>query len=78
MLSMDENATWFPIQTHSYILSFQFSRWYPLFVKQTIKSTIIRPLPTGFQEYLTSDGIFVPEGFEDRSAFLIFMFICNE
>ncbi|KXN88223.1 hypothetical protein AN958_07682 [Leucoagaricus sp. SymC.cos] len=62
---MEENSAWFPIQTRSYILSFQFSEWYPRFAKQTIKSTIIRPVPAGFQEYLTSDGIFVPEGSED-------------
>ncbi|KAF9454732.1 D123-domain-containing protein [Macrolepiota fuliginosa MF-IS2] len=63
---MDENLDWFPTQTRSYILSFQFSEWYPSFVKHTIKSTIIRPVPAGFQEYLTSDGIFVPEGSEDK------------
>ncbi|KAF5360359.1 hypothetical protein D9756_004749 [Leucocoprinus leucothites] len=63
---MEENSAWFPTQTRSYILSFQFSQWYPRFVKQTIKSTIIRPVPAGFQEYLTSDGIFVPEGAENH------------
>ncbi|KAJ3573214.1 hypothetical protein NP233_g2578 [Leucocoprinus birnbaumii] len=63
---MEENSAWFPTQTRSYILSFQFSQWYPRFVKHTIKSTIIRPVPAGFQEYLTSDGIFVPEGSEDH------------
>lgn len=69
---MEENPAWFPTQTRSYILSFQFSQWYPMFVKHTIKSTIIRPVPAGFQEYLTSDGIFVPEGAEDKSVSRIF------
>jgi hypothetical protein len=70
---MEENSAWFPTQTHSYILSFQFSAWYPRFVKHTIKSTIIRPVPAGFHEYLTSDGIFVPEGSEDQLALLILL-----
>lgn len=67
-ISLRDNPAWFPPQTRSYILSFQFSHWYPLFLKHTIKSTIIRPVPAGFQEYLTSDGIFVPEGAEDKSV----------
>lgn len=55
----------FPVQSKEYILSFQFSFWYPLFFNHTIKSTIIRPLPDEFVDYLNADGVFVPEGSED-------------
>jgi len=55
----------FPPQTSSYILSFQFSSWYPHFSDHSIKSTIIRPLAQEFRDYLDADGVFVPEGSED-------------
>lgn len=55
----------FPLQTPDYLLSFQFSSWYPTFSSISIKSTIIRPLDQAFKEYLDSDGIFVPEGSEN-------------
>jgi D123 len=55
----------FPEQTPEYLLSFQFSQWYPKFTRQTIKSSIIRPLDPDFCEYLRADGIFVPQGSED-------------
>lgn len=55
----------FPPIDPSYILSFQFSSWYPTFSDLTIKSKIIRPLSQTFRDYLDSDGVFVPEGSED-------------
>ncbi|KAF7299091.1 hypothetical protein MIND_00857400 [Mycena indigotica] len=55
----------FPPLTSADILAFQFSAWYPAFSSLTIKSTVIRPLPTGFHEYLHSDGVFVPVGADD-------------
>ncbi|KAG2153021.1 D123-domain-containing protein [Suillus bovinus] len=58
----------FPLQTPDYLLSFQFSSWYPTFSSISIKSTIIRPLDQTFKEYLDSDGIFVPEGSENVSV----------
>ncbi|KAF9554714.1 D123-domain-containing protein [Agrocybe pediades] len=58
----------FPPLTRSYILSFQFSSWYPTFSKQSIKSTVIRPLSSEFREYLDADRVFVPEGAEDIPA----------
>src|ERR1700733_9642895 len=61
-----------PEQTPEYLLSFQFSQWYPKFTRQTIKSSIIRPLDPDFCEYLRADGIFVPQGSEDM--FVTFSF----
>ncbi|KAG1838024.1 D123-domain-containing protein [Suillus subalutaceus] len=58
----------FPVQTPDYLLSCQFSSWYPTFSSISIKSTIIRPLDQPFREYLDSDGIFVPEGSENPPA----------
>ncbi|KIK07959.1 hypothetical protein K443DRAFT_85979 [Laccaria amethystina LaAM-08-1] len=58
----------FPNQTPSYILAFQFSSWYPRFSKQSIKSTIVRPLSQDFIDYLNSESVFVPEGSEDLPA----------
>ncbi|THV05275.1 D123-domain-containing protein [Dendrothele bispora CBS 962.96] len=55
----------FPLQSTSYILSFQFSSWYPKFRHVSIKSTIIRPLAQEFHDYMNADGVFVPEGSED-------------
>jgi len=60
--------TLFPAITPTYLLSFQFSSWYPTFSHLSIKSTIIRPLAQDFREYLDSDGVFVPEGSEDLPA----------
>jgi hypothetical protein len=52
-------------------LAFQFSSWYPKFSHISLKSTIIRPLPSDFREYLESDGVFVPgedDDLEDSEA----------
>ncbi len=65
----------FPLATKDYVLSFQFSSWYPLFTKHTIKSNIIHPLSSDFWEYLDSDGVFVPEGSENA---FVFDFILHE
>jgi len=56
----------FPLQTRDYILSFQFSKWYPIFSDVSIKSTIIRPLSKEFKDYLGADGVFVPVGSENQ------------
>jgi len=61
----------FPLATKYYVLAFQFSSWYPLFTKHTIKSTIIRPLSSDFWEYLDADGVFVPVGSENTFVFYI-------
>ncbi|KAL0960700.1 hypothetical protein HGRIS_005725 [Hohenbuehelia grisea] len=61
----------FPPQTRAYILAFQFSSWYsnPSLAALSIKSTVVRPLPSGVREYLNSDaGLFVPEGADDAPA----------
>lgn len=55
----------FPPLTRAHVLLFQFSSWYPVFRAHSIKSTVIRPLPPDFVNYLHSDGILVPEGSED-------------
>ncbi|KII92158.1 hypothetical protein PLICRDRAFT_104097 [Plicaturopsis crispa FD-325 SS-3] len=55
----------FPPVTPEYLLSFQFSAWYPIFSALSIKSTIIRPLSQDFCEYLDADGVLVPEGSEN-------------
>ena len=55
----------FPPIDHSYILSFQFSSWYPVFSDLSIKSKYIRPLSQSFRDYLDSDGVFMPGGSED-------------
>ncbi|KAJ6508862.1 D123-domain-containing protein [Mycena sanguinolenta] len=49
------------------VLRFQFSSWYPIFSALSIKSTVIRPLPQDFVEYLRDDahGVFLPEGSDD-------------
>lgn len=60
----------FPLQTPSYILSFQFSSWYPAFSDVSIKSTVIRPLSDEFKQYLESESVFVPEGSEDACVVL--------
>ncbi|KIY44826.1 D123-domain-containing protein [Fistulina hepatica ATCC 64428] len=44
------------------VLAFQFSSWYPIFAGHTIKSTIIRPLPDDFVQYLNDDGVYIPDG----------------
>ncbi|KAK7469163.1 hypothetical protein VKT23_003654 [Stygiomarasmius scandens] len=58
----------FPPQSASYILSFQFSSWYPEFRHISIKSNVIRPLSQEFRDYMNADGVFVPEGSEDVPA----------
>jgi hypothetical protein len=55
----------FPPLSRSALLAFQFSSWYPRFKDITPRSTVIRPLPNDFIEYLLSDGVYVPEGSED-------------
>ncbi|CCL99260.1 uncharacterized protein FIBRA_01275 [Fibroporia radiculosa] len=55
----------FPSLSPEYVLAFQFSSWYPKFSGISIKSTVIRPLSQEFQEYLDSDGVFLPDGAED-------------
>lgn len=63
------SPTVFPPLTPEYILSFQFSSWFPKFSRISIRSTIIRPLDQDFFEYLDSDGVIVPEGSEDMFVF---------
>ncbi|KAE9404018.1 D123-domain-containing protein [Gymnopus androsaceus JB14] len=58
----------FPPLSSSYILSFQFSSWYPIFRTSSIKSTIIRPLSQKFLDYLNADRVFVPKGSENVPA----------
>ncbi|KAF9077608.1 D123-domain-containing protein [Rhodocollybia butyracea] len=58
----------FPQQSPSYILSFQFSTWYPKFKSASIKSTIVRPLSQEFIDYLNADQVFVPKGSENIPA----------
>ncbi|KAJ7459811.1 D123-domain-containing protein [Mycena latifolia] len=58
----------FPEVTAADILKFQFSSWYPIFSSISIKSTVIRPLPQDFLDYLHSDGVHVPEGSDDLPA----------
>jgi D123 len=61
----------FPDCSPDYLLSFQFSSWYPKFSHISIKSTVIRPLSEDFREYLDSDGVFVPEGSDDSLVRLL-------
>jgi D123 len=65
---MSEPTTVFPTLSPSYILTFQFSSWYPTFANHSIKSTIVRPLSDDFQDYLNADGVFIPEGSEIEST----------
>jgi hypothetical protein len=58
----------FPPASKDYVLSFQFSAWYPKFAKHTIKSTVLRPLPSDFKEYLEAEGVFIPEGADNASV----------
>ncbi|KAF8208896.1 cytoplasmic protein [Mycena galopus ATCC 62051] len=60
----------FPPLTPSDVLHFQFSSWHPIFAALSIKSTVIRPLPQGFVDYLRDDahGVFLPEGSDDLPA----------
>jgi hypothetical protein len=64
------SSTPFPRPTPAYILAFQFSSWYPLFAAHSIKSTVVRPLPDAFRAYLDADGVFVPEGSEDKCVWI--------
>lgn len=66
--------TLFPPITSDYILSFQFSSWYPKFQRSSIRSKIIHPLSHEFQEYLDSDGVMVPEGSEDVFVYIFRLF----
>lgn len=60
----DETAI-FPKLTKTDLMEFQFSSWYPRFSGVSIRSSIIRPLADEFCQYLTSEGVFIPEGSED-------------
>ncbi|KAG8920593.1 hypothetical protein FRC00_009782, partial [Tulasnella sp. 408] len=60
--------TVFPPLTKATVLAFQTSSWLDLFSSITIKTSVIRPLPRDFREYLESDGITIPEGSEDAVA----------
>ncbi|RXW24480.1 hypothetical protein EST38_g1330 [Candolleomyces aberdarensis] len=64
-MSSNTQLDLFPEQTPAYILSFQFSSWYPTFSDVSIKSTIVRPLSGDFREYLESESVFVPAGSEN-------------
>ncbi|KAG8852107.1 hypothetical protein FRB96_008908 [Tulasnella sp. 330] len=55
----------FPPLTRSTVLAFQCSSWYAAFAPITVKSTIVRPLPEEFRQYLESDGVTIPAGAED-------------
>ncbi|KAJ2935149.1 hypothetical protein H1R20_g1941, partial [Candolleomyces eurysporus] len=67
-MSSNTQLDLFPKQTPAYILSFQFSSWYPTFSDVSIKSTIVRPLSGEFREYLESESVFVPAGSENGPA----------
>lgn len=69
-MSSNTQLDLFPEQTPAYILSFQFSSWYPTFSDVSIKSTIIRPLSGEFREYLESESVFVPVGSENVYVYL--------
>jgi hypothetical protein len=60
-----ESTSLFPEQSIQAILDCQFSSWYPRFASISIKSTIIKPLPPTFLEYLQADGVFIPKGAND-------------
>ena len=70
-ITFDMADTMFPPQTPAYILNFQFSSWYPRFSSVSIKSTIIKPLPEDFADYMNEDSIFLPEGSEDMCVLII-------
>ncbi|KJA16961.1 hypothetical protein HYPSUDRAFT_79852 [Hypholoma sublateritium FD-334 SS-4] len=55
----------FPPLSRAYIRAFQFSAWYPIFARESIASTVVRPLAPAFRAYLDADGVFVPAGSED-------------
>ncbi|EJT98720.1 D123-domain-containing protein [Dacryopinax primogenitus] len=57
----------FPPITRSQVLACQVSSWYPIFASITIKTIIIRPLSSGFRDYLLADGVYIPTGAEDRT-----------
>jgi len=59
----------FPELTLKNILDCQFSSWYPKFSSVSIKSTIVRPLPADFFDYLQSDGVFAPVGSDPQYVF---------
>ena len=65
MASSSSKHSIFPLLTRADVLAFQFSSWYPTFSSFSIKSTIIRPVPSGFHAYLNADGVFLPEGSVD-------------
>jgi hypothetical protein len=66
---MTSEPALFPQLTSKSILDCQFSSWYPRFSRVSIKSTIIKPLPGDFFDYLQSDGVFTPKGSDPQYVF---------
>ncbi|KAG9057505.1 hypothetical protein FS842_006286 [Serendipita sp. 407] len=64
-MSAEENIPVFPELTIQDIFNCQISSWYPKFSNISMKTTIIRPLPAAFREYLQADGVFPPIGSND-------------
>jgi len=56
----------FPQLASRDVLDCQFSVWYPKFAHVSIKSTIIKPLPPKFVEYLQTDRVFAPKGSDEQ------------
>ncbi|ORY06330.1 D123-domain-containing protein [Basidiobolus meristosporus CBS 931.73] len=53
----------FPELTKEQIIRCSFSSWYPKFIRHTLKTRVIKPLPEGFVKYLLSDGaLYIPGG----------------
>jgi hypothetical protein len=73
MPSAAATPTLFPVYSRESLLAFQFSSWYPRFSAYTPKSTVIRPVPDAFVEYLHAEGVFVPEGADDVLVCLNFL-----
>ncbi|KAG8832050.1 hypothetical protein FRC17_002160 [Serendipita sp. 399] len=61
-MAAEENIPIFPNLTTQDILDCQMSSWYPQFASISIKTTIIKPLPVNFRDYLQADGVFPPIG----------------
>lgn len=55
----------FPVMTCEGMLQFQYSAWYKEFEDVAVESTII-PLDAAFERYMNADGVFIPQGSEDR------------
>ncbi|KAK9468963.1 D123-domain-containing protein [Lipomyces arxii] len=50
----------FPDLTVAHVRNCVFSSWHARYRKLTPKATVIKPVDTGFVEYLLADGIFLP------------------